>query len=112
MFKYFCLPLLAFVCGAAHAGDFSGCTVGQIVTVGDQNVHVSLVCPTPITALPACATAASYVGFDGSTPSGKRFFSLFSLALAMNWKLDGSTDSICSPYQSNVALLTVLRASK
>lgn len=97
---------------AAHAGSFTGCAVVTIVSAGDQNIHVNLNCPNPATDLPACATASTYVGFDGNSPAGKHYFALMSLALALNLKLDGTIDSACSPYQGNVALLTSLRASK
>lgn len=97
---------------AAHAGSFSGCSVVTIVTSGDQNIHVFFNCTAPFIDPPACATAASYVGFDGSTPAGKHYFSLLSLALALNLKVDGAIDSTCSPYQNNVALLISLRATK
>lgn len=97
---------------AAHAGSFSGCSVVALITAGDQNVHAMLSCTTPFTNLPACAEAGAYVGFDGSSPAGKRYYSLLSLALAMNLKVEGTIDSTCSPYQGNVVLLLALRAIK
>lgn len=101
-----------FFCIAAHAGTFACCTVGTIVTAGDQNVHVYLQCPTAFVDNPPCANAGTWIGFDGTSPAGKRYLSLVSLALAVGLKLDGTFDAVCSPYQSNVVLLSSLRGYK
>lgn len=110
--KLFGLLSMLFFSAAAHAGEFSGCTVGTIVVIGAQNVHVSLNCTGSFANYPACAAAINYVGFDGTSQAGKYYFSLMSMALALNLKLEGTVDLSCSPYQGNVALLTGLRATK
>jgi hypothetical protein len=110
--KFLFLISSLFFCITAHAGSFSQCTVGTIVTAGDQNVHVYLQCPAAFVDNPACATAGNWIGFDGSSPAGKRYLALVSLALAVGLKLDGSIDAACSPYQSNVAQLSSLRGYK
>ena len=95
---------------SALASDFVNCDIAEVVVSGDQNGHVGLICPLPIVGAPACATAGGFVGFDKSTTEGKHFLALFSMALAMNLKVEGMVNrSICSPYQNNVALLTSLR---
>lgn len=109
---FFLIFLLQFSV-SVFASDFVNCEVVEIVVAGDQNGHVNLNCPVPIVGAPACATAGSYVGFDKSTIDGKHFLALATMALAMNFKLEGTVDrSVCSPYQGNVALLKALRVRR
>jgi hypothetical protein len=91
------------------ASDFTGCSVVKIIVDGDQNGFVQVSCPTAIAGLPACATAPAYVGFDKSPPAGKQYLSLMPDAQATSTKVDGNINhTVCSVWQSNVALLTAL----
>jgi hypothetical protein len=94
-----------------YAGQFDGCTVIEIVSAGDHNVHVQLSCN--MSRPPPCAIALPYMGFDGATAEGKRYFALVSMAFSINMKLTGTIDDVvCAPHQRNVALLTSLRLTK
>lgn len=101
--------LAAFFAPSVHAGTFSACTVIAVIVQGDQNGYIQIACPAPMTALPACASAPAYVGFDKSTPAGKQYLALFTYAQAVGAKISGNIDATsCSPWQGNVALLTTL----
>lgn len=107
IFKVIALLYFLLFGGAVYAEDFTTCNVVEIVAAGDQNVHVQLSCY--VANLPPCAGATNYIGFDATTPAGKHYFALLSMALAMNLRVTGSVDrASCAP-QGNVALLQSLR---
>jgi hypothetical protein len=110
-YKFLLAIFSFFVTSYSYGGQFNNCTVVQIVSNGDKNVHVQLSCAMPNP--PPCATASVFIGFDGSSIAGKRYFAMASMAFAMNMKLNGNfDDSVCSPYQSNVVWLTDLRVTQ
>jgi hypothetical protein len=95
----------------ALAYDFTDCTVGEIVSAGDQNAHVQLGCY--VTNVPACATGANYVGFDKSTTAGKQYLALFMMVQETGGKVTGYVDhAVCSPWQGNVPYLNHLRVAR
>ena len=102
----------ALLTAPAYAADFNACSVVQIVVVGDQNAHVQISCPVPISNVPACASVPSFIGFDKSTPAGKQYLSLLTYAHAIGGKVGGYVNpNSCSPWQTNVAWLTALIVS-
>jgi hypothetical protein len=105
------IALSACFSAPAIAGTFSACTVVSIIVIGDQNAHIQLNCPAAFVSPPACSLPG-YVGFDKSTPAGKQYLSLFTYAHAVGGKVGGNIDSTyCSPFQTNVALMTAMVVS-
>lgn len=107
-----CLGVLAALVAYAspsHAGDFTNCTVEEIVLAGDQNGHARLNCP--IANLPPCASQ-SWVAFDKSTLGGRQYLAMLTYAQSIGARVEGYITQTCSPYQPNVALLNHLRVTR
>lgn len=107
--------LLFFLIGVAPAPamaalNFSGCEVLEIVIADTQNAHVRLSC-TP-SNLPPCAGNNPWVAFDKSTPEGKQYLALLTMAYATNAKVAGVIAPSCPAFQSNVAWLIHLRVTR
>ena len=95
------------------AYDFINCDVVEIVLGGnDKNAHILLSCD--IDNRPACGLN-KYVAFDRSTDSGKQKLAIFIAAFSAGFKVSGYIDHAegsCPAWQSNVSLLTSVRAKK
>jgi hypothetical protein len=94
--------------GAARAQHhFNNCEVLEIVITGTQNGHAQLSCIP--SALPPCAAGNPWVAFDKSTPDGRQYLAMLTLAQSTGAKVSGYVANACPAWQNNVALLQHLR---
>lgn len=106
------LGVASFVFPSAARAQFhfNNCEVLEIVIAGNQNGHAQLSCtPSP---LPPCAAGNPWVAFDKSTPDGRQYLAMLTLAQSTGARVSGYVATWCPAWQGNVVMLEHLRVRR